>query len=247
MAGLRLTPRAVPGTIESMIGRCTDGCRFNRHMAAVGIVLLLSVLSVSFTHRTLIQMDFINGGKVNKETDTQRSFGSESLSHIQNGANLTLGEGEVIRYGLFRNRPYLESQFEDVYLCNWNESTPSRRNFPDFPPGVFDFTVHIATKLKILFIGDSLALQFSIWFERACGATEHKRLVEIPYRRNKAEHVNLANEINGGGAIAFWRMNRIWIRNFRGMQGPNKGKSDRRRRGGIENDTVRTLLGRSMR
>ena len=238
MAGLRLTQHTVPGTIESIIGRCRDGSLFNRHMTTLGIVLVLSVLSVSFTNRTLIQIDFNDGGKVNNKADTQRSFGGEWMSHIQNDANLTLGEGEMIRYGLFRNRPYLDSQFEDIYLCNWNESTPSRRNFPDVPSGVFDFTVHIATKLKIVFIGDSLALQLSIWFERACGATEHKSLVKIQKYSWKADHVNVANEINGGGAIAFWRMLGVWIRKVHGMPGPNSGKSSRKRRGGIENGMV---------
>ena len=233
--------------MESIIGRSTDGYRFNRHMKAFGIVLLLSVLSVSFTDRVSIQIGFNSGGKVNNKTDTQRSIVSESMSHIQNDANLTLGEGEVIRYGLFRNRPYLESQFEDEYLCNWNESTSSRTNFPDVPSGVFDFTVHIATNLKILFIGDSLALQFSIWFEKACGAIKHKTLAEMQRVKWKSDYVNVANEIHGGGAIAFWRMIGVWMRKVQGQLGPNRGEKTKRRRGGIENYTLPILLGRSMR
>ena len=227
MARLRLTRHAVHGTMESIIGRCTDGCVFNRHMKAFGIVLLLSVISMSFTDRVSIQIEFNSGGQVNNKTDTQKSFGSESKSHIQNDPNLTLGEGEVIRYGLFRNRPYLESQFEDKYLCNWNESTPSRTNFPDVPAGVFDFTVHIATNLKILFVGDSLALQFSIWFEKACGTIEHKTLADMDHRGKKADMVNVANKINGGGAVAFWRMIGLWMGKFQDQPGPKKGKSKR--------------------
>ena len=232
--------------MESIVGRCKDGSLFNRHITAFGIILVLSMLSVSFTDRALIQIDFNYRGKVNNKTDTQRSIGSESMSHIQNDANFTLGEGDVIRYGLFRNRPYLDSQFEDKYLCNWNESTLSTINFPDVPSGVFDFTVHIATKLKILFIGDSLALQFSIWFEKACGVIAHKKLAIAKQIGSTADLVNVANEINGGGAIAFWRIIGVWIQKFQGQPGPNRGEKTKRRRGGLENDTARTLLGRSM-
>ena len=196
-------------------------------MTTFGIILLLSVLSVSFINRVSIQIDFNDGGKVNNKTDTHQSFGSESMSHVHNTANLTLGEGEVIRYGLFRNRPYRDSQFEDGYICNWNESTPSRTNFPDVPSGVFDFTVHIATKLKILFIGDSVGMQLSIWFERACGAIDHQTLVEAPRNASVRYHVNVANEIDGGGAIAFWRMIGVWMGKFQGKLGPNSGKSQR--------------------
>ena len=213
--------------MESVTGCCIDGYRFNRHMATFGIVLFLSMLSVSFTNRGLIQINFNDRGQVNDKTDTPQSFGSESMSHIQNNANLTLAVGQVIRYGLFRNRPYLESQFEDKYLCNWNESTPSRTNFPDVPAGVFDFTVHIATNLKILFVGDSLALQFSIWFEKACGTIEHKTLADMDHRGKKADMVNVANKINGGGAVAFWRMIGLWMGKFQDQPGPKKGKSKR--------------------
>ena len=249
MPALRLTPRAVPGTVELIICRCRDGRHFNRHMTALGIVLLLSVLSASFTNRVSIQIDFNNGGKVNNKTDTQQSFGSGSMPHVHNGANLTLGAGEVIRYGLFRNRPYLDSQFEDKYLCNWNESTPSRSNFPDVPAGVFDFTVHIATNLKILFIGDSVGLQLFVWFERACGAIEHKRLAEIRKGEVTSDHLSIANEINGGGAITFWRMIHVWKAELQGKKDPNYGKRKRirrRRRGGREDDTVQMLLYQSM-
>ena len=207
-------------------------------MATFGIVLFLSMLSVSFTNRGLIQINFNDRGQVNDKTDTPQSFGSESMSNIQNNVNLTLAVGQVIRYGLFRNRSYLDSQFEDIYLCNWNESTPSRRNFPDVPAGVFDFTVHMSTKLKILFIGDSVALQFSIWFERACGGTEQIILAGVQQRRGKRYHVYVANEIDGGGAISFWRMNGVWIRKVQGRPGPNAGKSDRKRRGGMEDGMV---------
>ena len=225
---LRLQRHAVPETMESIIGHCSDSCHFNRQTTALRIVLFLSVLSVSFTDRALIQIHFNNRRQVNNEAATQQSFGGEWISRIHNDANLTLGQEKVIRYGLFRNRPYLDTQFEDEYLCNWNESTPSRTNFPDVPDGVFDFTVHIATNLKILFIGDSLGLQFSIWFERACGASEHTTLAEIQKVRWKGDHVSVANEIRGGGAIAFWRMIGVWIRKVQGQLGPNRGKSQRR-------------------
>ena len=213
--------------MESIIGHCSDSCHFNRHTTALRIVLFLSVLSVSFTDRALIQIHFNNRRQVNNEAATQQSFGGEWISRIHNDANLTLGQEKVIRYGLFRNRPYRDSQFEDGYICNWNESTPSRTNFPDVPSGVFDFTVHIATKLKILFIGDSVGMQLSIWFERACGAIDHQTLVEAPRNASVRYHVNVANEIDGGGAIAFWRMIGVWMGKFQGKLGPNSGKSQR--------------------
>eukprot|EP00581_Thalassiosira_minuscula_P014380 CAMPEP_0183729158 /NCGR_PEP_ID=MMETSP0737-20130205/29832_1 /TAXON_ID=385413 /ORGANISM="Thalassiosira miniscula, Strain CCMP1093" /LENGTH=398 /DNA_ID=CAMNT_0025961283 /DNA_START=213 /DNA_END=1407 /DNA_ORIENTATION=+ len=88
----------------------------------------------------------------------------------------------------------------------------------DLPPslgatGLFDFTTTVSTNLNILFMGDSLAHQFSQGFEAAVlgEGHEHKRNVHKKYQIGSKVFDCLVTSapIRGGGATAFWRYTKL--------------------------------------
>ena len=185
---------------------------------AILVVMTIFVLFTISIHRQVSLPSF-------SQLETVDAFNAPFLPRAPS-PDIVLQPNETIRYGLFRYKPYPHHDREDPYTCDQNNSKFDRRQLPDVPPGVLDFTVHIATSLKILFIGDSLSHQTSLWFERACGATTHTVVAQLEWREGgKAEWINVASTINGGGAVAYWRMIDLWTRSNHGKIVPNLGES----------------------
>ncbi|KAL7532351.1 hypothetical protein ACHAXR_004578 [Thalassiosira sp. AJA248-18] len=78
---------------------------------------------------------------------------------------------------------------------------------------LFDFTTTVSTNLNILFMGDSLAHQFSQGFEAAVlgKGQEGKRHVHSKYNIGSKQFDCLVTSapIRGGGATAFWRYTKL--------------------------------------
>ena len=100
-------------------------------------------------------------------------------------------------------------KFASGYTCN-------KMNHYDLPPSlsgksILNFTVSISTNLKILFMGDSVVLQFMEAFESAViGSsyeTRHTRLLGTNDTSMKC--LTAVAPIRGGGVAAFWRLNGI--------------------------------------
>ena len=85
--------------------------------------------------------------------------------------------------------------------------------------GLFDFTTTVSTNLNILFMGDSLAHQFSQGFEAAVLGRGHedKRKVFLKYVVKGKQFDCLATSapIRGGGVTSFWRYTQMFDRSKR--------------------------------
>lgn len=224
MARTRNTTHTIIGRMAATIDHSKNGFQKNRRVTAFGIVFAILVFSISFTDKTSIRTSEERWRDASDTAGTKHYNLSAWRSHIQSDTNLTLNEGQTIRYGLFRNKSYPTGLFNDHYLCSRRDPRFNRTQFPNVPAGVFDFSVHMATRLKILFIGDSLGLQFTVWFEKACGVTKHKMPLMLSWETTKSDWINVASEINGGGTIAFWRMLGIWSQANHGKKKPNDGE-----------------------
>mmetsp|Transcript_10115 Transcript_10115/g.18239 ORF Transcript_10115/g.18239 Transcript_10115/m.18239 type:complete len:473 (+) Transcript_10115:58-1476(+) len=100
----------------------------------------------------------------------------------------------------------------DTFFC---------KNRVDLPPSLgpsdkgrlFDFTTTVSTNLNILFMGDSLAHQFSQGFEAAVlgNGHENKRKVHSKYNVGSKQFDCLVTSapIRGGGVTAFWRYTKL--------------------------------------
>ena len=172
-----------------------------------------------------ISNDNSNGINSRAKVDVHAAVASGKVAVIAATNRTARKSFRRIRYSLHRNRPYPAFQLPREYTCD-DPNDENRTDFPPDPsPGVWDFTVHIETDLGILFIGDSVAHQLSITFEQACGATTHVQLERINTARYEADLINVAaNNIRGGGAVAFWRMIGLWSLRMRGHKLPNRGE-----------------------
>jgi hypothetical protein len=76
-------------------------------------------------------------------------------------------------------------------------------------PGVLDFTTFLSTSLKILVMGDSVAMQISQSLEEMLGADDnpaenHRKVYR--YTTGVREGVHISAPIRGGGVVAGWRL-----------------------------------------
>lgn len=126
-------------------------------------------------------------------------------------------------YQLVRGPRYTNSGSAS-YTCR-NASTweplDGRVELPSSNP--FDFYTYIRTKLNILVMGDSLAVEFGTWFQSAGQATNNTVLEYLQWWRSVAEGMALA-EVDGGGSISYWRILGLWKRGACNGPLPNSGR-----------------------
>lgn len=116
----------------------------------------------------------------------------------------TIKPKERISYSLqskSSTRPYqFNDTFYPFYQCR------DRPLLPASMAKFINFTTVISTNLKIIFMGDSIAVQFAQWFHRAIGVTSEKKRHILRYSWSNYEGLVLAPAIRGGGQVASWRV-----------------------------------------
>jgi hypothetical protein len=118
-----------------------------------------------------------------------------------------------------------------------NEKKKGRVGLPaemENATGFLDFTTSVTTDLNILFMGDSVSIQYSQGFEEAAGALHAHRGV-IRYSWGLHEGLHVSAPVRGGGVVAGWRMTGLLSRQGEYKPLPNSGKG-----GWVRND-VRNL------
>lgn len=85
-----------------------------------------------------------------------------------------------------------------------------------------NFTTHVDTNLRILVLGDSVAIQFGQLLEEAFGAIPSSR--ELLYESWKSHEGMTIASTKGGGAIANFRMTGMFLAIHEGKPLPNYGK-----------------------
>lgn len=105
----------------------------------------------------------------------------------------------------------------DTLTCDNNIRQATSSKFTK--KGVFDFTVQISTSYKILYMGDSVGIQFSQSLQEVSSASttmttntagsttsdSNRKVLRYSWG-NLHEGIHIANPIRGGGAIAGWRI-----------------------------------------
>lgn len=101
--------------------------------------------------------------------------------------------------------PFLyQNKFHEHYDCQ-SPLLPKRQPLPDALKQAFNYTTTVSTDLNILFMGDSVGLQFAQAFDEVAGVTaeNRERLREYNY---KMEGLTIAGPLRGGGIAAGWRI-----------------------------------------
>ena len=129
--------------------------------------------------------------------------------------------------------PY-QNKFDGIHKCIQDMRLAISPKFKK--PYVFDFNVEITTSQKILFMGDSVAIQFSQSLQEAVGADNQNRKV-LRYSWGNHEGINLANPVRGGGAVAGWRITGM----FQEKQMNNNDAMPNKRGGGWMSGDVENL------
>ncbi|KAL7572504.1 hypothetical protein ACA910_000329 [Epithemia clementina (nom. ined.)] len=130
-----------------------------------------------------------------------------------------------ISFTLYRNRPY-KNQFNPEMNCNARNNVRKgirRAPLPEamLSPGVLDFTTYWSTDLKILVMGDSVALQLSETLEEVAQVNPvHRTVLRESWKKHNGLHVSAP--VEGGGVIAGWRILHFLLSKNRGQPLPNK-------------------------
>ena len=107
---------------------------------------------------------------------------------------------KYISYKLKQHHGF-NNTFDIFYKCDLRERKVTSRAFTN----AFDFQVEIDTSYNILYMGDSVALQFAQGLQEATGATYKNRKV-LRYSWREHEGLHIAAPVRGGGAVAGWRI-----------------------------------------
>jgi hypothetical protein len=97
------------------------------------------------------------------------------------------------------------------YACRNETTWEALDNRPELPASnPFDFNTFFKTRLNILVMGDSVAVQFGSWLQTAGGATNKTVLVNLHWRKNGIADGLVAAPVEGGGSVAYWRILGFW-------------------------------------
>jgi hypothetical protein len=102
--------------------------------------------------------------------------------------------------------------------------------------GVLDFVTTVSTDLKIMYMGDSVAIQFAQGMEEAAGASFAQRTVLRAAWGEGHENNAVSAPVRGGGVVASWRVTAMLSRRAEGGPLPNAPGG-----GWLREDAVRLL------
>lgn len=100
-----------------------------------------------------------------------------------------------------------QNKFHRYYYCQPN----SRQPLPDAMRHLLNYTTTVSTNLQILFMGDSVGLQFSQAFDEGVGASAETRALLRQYAK-QMEGLTIAGPVRGGGLVASWRITGMLLR-----------------------------------
>jgi hypothetical protein len=86
--------------------------------------------------------------------------------------------------------------------------------------GLLDYSTQVTTDLNVIFMGDSISMQYGQAFEEAAGASRQHRSV-LRYSWGRHEGLHVAAPVRGGGVVAGWRITGIMSRDRENMELPN--------------------------
>ena len=149
--------------------------------------------------------------------------------------NATVRTKQRISYTLHPHAiPFLfNNTFNLDYRCN------GRLPLPEPIQRLVNFTTIVSTNLKILFMGDSVGMQFAQGFQESAGGTYDNYQV-LRYSWGTHVGLTLLAPVLGGGQVAGWR-----ITDMLELRGENKPLPNRRGGGWVKSDVL-ALLDRSL-
>lgn len=124
----------------------------------------------------------------------------QEASH-ENGIDQDYSRKLITSYNILKGHKYLHSF--DSLPCDNNVRQAISPKFTQ--SGAFDFQVEISTSQRILYMGDSVGIQFSQSLQDATGAKPQDRKV-LRFSWGNHEGIHIASPIRGGGAVAGWRI-----------------------------------------
>ena len=176
------------------------------------VFVVLTTLSVLINGIRTVHMpdDLVNVRSVNDFDDDMMmiadlSYTKPSVVEAQpHPRGIAPSSSPSISFTLYRGLK-LNYSYIQYYRCD--PPTGKRRPLP-LPmqqTGLFDFFIRITTNLKILIVGDSIAMQLSQTFDEAVGTAPENRHV-LSYYAQTAEALHIGAPIRGGGVLAGYRL-----------------------------------------
>lgn len=139
-----------------------------------------------------------------------------------------------ISYSLLRNNTF-QNLYSPDYRCNKHQLHPHMHD-------TLNFTTTISTNLKILFMGDSVAVQNAQSFQEAVGAVNRTILQHRQYPKTRGKHDSIfVSDAKGGGVVAGYRITDLLQRSRENKPLPNKSG------GGWVRKDVQKLLNHTIR
>mmetsp|Transcript_16561 Transcript_16561/g.31384 ORF Transcript_16561/g.31384 Transcript_16561/m.31384 type:complete len:537 (+) Transcript_16561:242-1852(+) len=197
-----------------------------RYQTAIFTIVAYAICSTIFKHFQWIeQHDFLTS---NHDDGSNTLFLSEKADasplilsprekkhkneQTQKESNYpTNKNGKFIRYKLVRGLSYNYTNDPCPYFC-LNESDRARLPILE-QEGVADFHLEMETNLNIVYIGDSVGVQFVQSLQEAAGALKHSKdvyqVIRYGFWRHKVSHVA---RVRGGGIIGGIRITG-WFKN----------------------------------
>lgn len=103
----------------------------------------------------------------------------------------------------------------------WMDRNLVRRPLSRNMKELLEFSTKISTNLKIIFLGDSVAMQFKNSLEEAAGVTFDVRHIYRTVEGKDAESIAVSGPVRGGGVLAGFRITGQLSKSGRGQPLPN--------------------------
>ena len=174
------------------------------------------------------------------------------------------GNKPFVRYWLEYDKPYSLVYANTTGQCKiglthnkWGRKPILREGLDKSLSKILDVTTYLQTNLKIITVGDSVAMQFHQVLEEAVepppktrttddvglgigNQTTYRTLYQSAWEGH--ESVSVSAPVNGGGALAAFRMTGLLLREGRGKPPPNEGPNLTTAAGGWLPQHVRQIL-----
>lgn len=200
-----------------------------KHGTSVRALAIAGILSLSaFNIFWLSRFHLMFGDLLFENVDEETNFGRDGIGGLFElglfSQHQKINEHTAARriyIELHRNMSLYQGKFEVSYTCNVDPGV--RDDLPDKlkqSPGLLDFATTISTDLRILIMGDSVAIQLANVLEEALGISKaSKKVLRISW--GDFEGLAASGPTHGGGLVASWRITGMLRRDRENKTLPN--------------------------
>jgi hypothetical protein len=177
------------------------------------LIIVCFLWTAYILHQESLKKSRLFFSLVNTTTTTTIAIQRASANATTNGTSTSSSTIKFIKYQLVQGVEHYNYTFDPIKaVCREKGNNSSRVPLPILSEvGVTDFRTRVQTNLNILYIGDSVGMQFAQSFQDAAGA-KSVQTIRYAWGPHKLSHIA---RVEGGGVVAGLRVTGFFLEKWK--------------------------------